>query len=87
LGIARADASLDELLADPSVQVVQVTSPNVTHYEQVMQILAAGRHVVCEKPLAMTSAQSAEMVALAPRPGLNLRRHPTRYPSPTDRHG
>jgi predicted dehydrogenase len=65
LGIGRAYASLDELLADPAVQVVHVTSPNVAHYPQVKAILAAGKHVICEKPLAMTSAQSAEMVALA----------------------
>jgi predicted dehydrogenase len=65
LGVPRAYGSLDELLADPAVQVVHVTSPNVAHFEQVMRILAAGRHVVCEKPLAMTSAQSAEMVARA----------------------
>jgi predicted dehydrogenase len=65
LGVARAYLSLDELLADPAVQVVHVTSPNVAHYDQVRRILAAGRHVLCEKPLAMTAAQSAEMVAMA----------------------
>ena len=65
LGIGRAYASLAELLADNSVQVVHVTSPNVAHYDQVKAILAAGKHVICEKPLAMTSAQSAEMVAAA----------------------
>ena len=65
LGVARAYASLEDLLADPAVQVVHVTSPNLLHYPQVKQILAAGRHVICEKPLAMTSAQSGEMVALA----------------------
>ena len=65
LGVARGYRSLAELLEDPSVDVVHVTSPNVAHFEQVMQNLAAGRHVVCEKPLAMTSAQSAEMVAAA----------------------
>ena len=65
LGVPRAYASLEELLADPAVQVVHVTSPNVAHYPQVKQILGAAKHVVCEKPLAMTSAQSAEMLALA----------------------
>ena len=65
LGVGRAYPSLDEALTDTAVQVVHVTSPNVAHYAQVRQILAAGRHVVCEKPLAMTAAQSAEMVALA----------------------
>jgi len=69
LGVPRAYGSLDELLADPAVQVVHVTSPNVAHHEQVLQILAAGRHVICEKPLAMTSAQSAEMLAAAEASG------------------
>jgi predicted dehydrogenase len=65
LGVAKAYGSLDELLADPAVQVVHVTSPNVAHYGQVKAILSAGKHVICEKPLAMTSAQSAEMLAMA----------------------
>jgi len=65
LGVGQAYSSLEQLLTDPKVQVVHVTSPNKAHYPQVKQILAAGRHVVCEKPLAMTSAQSAEMLAMA----------------------
>ena len=65
LGVGRAYGSIEEVLADPEVQVVHVTSPNEAHFRQVRQILAAGRHVICEKPLAMTSDQSAEMVALA----------------------
>src|SRR5450759_2812541 len=65
LGLPRAYASLAELLADDAVQVVHVTSPNELHHPQVKEILAAGRHVVCEKPLAMTSAESAELVVLA----------------------
>ena len=65
IGVAQAYTSLDELLADGSVDVVHVTSPNHAHYGQVKAILSAGKHVVCEKPLAMTSAQSAEMVELA----------------------
>jgi predicted dehydrogenase len=69
LGVSKAYGSLEELLADPAVQVVHVTSPNVAHYGQVKAILAAGKHVICEKPLAMTSAQSAEMLALAKASG------------------
>lgn len=69
LGVTKAYASLDAVLADPAVQVVHVTSPNALHYPQVKAILAAGKHVVCEKPLAMTSAESAEMVALAKASG------------------
>jgi predicted dehydrogenase len=65
LGVGKAYGSLEELLDDPQVDAVHVTSPNASHYTQVKQILAAGKHVICEKPLAMTSEQSAEMAALA----------------------
>lgn len=65
LGVPLAYATLDDLLADETIDVVHVTSPNHAHYPQVKAILAAGKHVVCEKPLAMTSEQSAEMVELA----------------------
>ena len=70
LGLPRAYASLGELLVDDAVQAVHVTSPNELHYPQVKEILAAGRHVVCEKPLALTSAESRELVDLAGRSGL-----------------
>lgn len=69
IGVAGAYGTLDDLLADDSVDVVHVTSPNHAHYGQVKAILAAGKHVVCEKPLAMTSAQSAEMVEIAAASG------------------
>ncbi len=69
LGLPRAYASLDEVLADPTVEVVHVTSPNALHYPQVQAILAAGRHVICEKPLAVTSAESADLVRLARESG------------------
>jgi predicted dehydrogenase len=69
LGVSRAYASLDDVLADPRVQVVHVTSPNIVHFPQVMQILAAGKNVICEKPLAMTAAQSEQMVKAAKASG------------------
>ncbi len=69
LGIGHAYVSLQEMINDPRVQVVHVTSPNFAHYEQVKTILSAGKHVICEKPLAMTSAQSAEMLTLAQASG------------------
>ena len=82
LGLPRAYATLEELLSDAAVRVVHVTSPNELHHPQVTRILAAGRHVVCEKPLAMTSKESAELVGLAAAAGLvnavnfNLRFYP-----------
>ena len=69
LGVARAYASLEEILDDPAVEVVHVTSPNHLHVPQTRQILAAGRHVVCEKPLAMKASESAELVQLAAAAG------------------
>ncbi len=69
-GVAQSYDDLDALLSDDAVDVVHVTSPNYAHYDQVKAVLAAGKHVICEKPLAMTASQSAEMVALARASGL-----------------
>jgi predicted dehydrogenase len=69
-GIAPVYESFEGLLADEEVDVVHLTTPNHLHYPQVKQTLAAGKHVVCEKPLALTSAESAELVDLAERSGL-----------------
>lgn len=82
LGVPHAYADLDELLADERVRVVHITSPNEFHHSQVKAALAAGRHVVCEKPLAVSSAESAELVRLASERGVvaavnfNLRFYP-----------
>ncbi|TME13154.1 MAG: Gfo/Idh/MocA family oxidoreductase [Chloroflexi bacterium] len=82
LDVPRGYASLDDLLGDPAVRVVHVTSPNQLHHRQAKAILAAGRHVVCEKPLTMTSAESADLLAAATASGLvaavnfNLRFYP-----------
>jgi predicted dehydrogenase len=70
LGVGHAYPSLDAVLDDPSVDVVHITSPNHLHVAQARQILAAGRHVVCEKPLAMTAGESAELVEVAAKSGL-----------------
>ena len=67
LKVPTAYSDLDQLLADPAVTVVHVTSPNQFHFQQVKRCLAAGRHVVCEKPLTMTSAESAQLAEIAAR--------------------
>ena len=69
-GIAPAYPSYEAMLADDTVSAVHLTTPNDLHYEQAKQALAAGKHVVCEKPLAMTSKESEELVELAERSGL-----------------
>ncbi len=70
LNVPRAYPDLDALLADPEVDVVHVTSPNDLHASQTLAILDAGKHIVCEKPLAMTAAESAALVARAAETGL-----------------
>lgn len=65
LGAARAYTSLDELLADDQVDVVHVTTPNALHADQAAAVLAAGKDVVCEKPLATTVADAERLVAVA----------------------
>ena len=70
LGLPPAYESLQAVLDDPRVDVVHITSPNHLHHEQAKAVLQAGKHVVCEKPLAMTSQQSEELVHLAGSTGL-----------------
>jgi len=65
LGSLHPYDSFDQLLNDDRVQVVHIASPNRYHFEQCRQALLAGRHVVCEKPLAMTSFETNELVRLA----------------------
>jgi predicted dehydrogenase len=70
LGLPAAYESFEAMLADPRVDVVHITSPNHLHFPQAAAALAAGKHVVCEKPLAMTSAETGELVRLAQASGL-----------------
>jgi predicted dehydrogenase len=65
LGISRAYDTFDNLLSDATVQVVHILTPNRWHFEMSRQSLLAGKHVMCEKPLAMTAAESAALVKLA----------------------
>jgi predicted dehydrogenase len=69
-GLAPVSGSYEQLLADDDVDVVHLTTPNHLHHAQVKQALAAGKHVVCEKPLALHSEQSAELVQLAAESGV-----------------
>src|SRR5512134_30627 len=65
LGIPRIYGSLDEMLADPEIDVVHLATPNHLHHPHAKAALLAGKHVVCEKPLAMTAAESVELLQLA----------------------
>ncbi len=65
LGIPKAYGSLEALLADADIDVVHIAAPNVLHYPFAKAALQAGKHVICEKPLAMNAQESAELVRLA----------------------
>jgi predicted dehydrogenase len=62
--------SLEALLVDPAIQVVHITTPNHLHYDQVRAVIDAGKHVVCEKPLAVSVAEGEDLVARASAAGV-----------------
>jgi predicted dehydrogenase len=82
MGIPRVYESYQALLADPDIDVVHLATPNVLHHPFAKAALLAGKHVVCEKPLAMTTLESAELVKLAAVTGrvnvvnFNIRMYP-----------
>jgi predicted dehydrogenase len=70
-GIAEVFGDYDyaAMLRSPNVDVVHITSPNKVHVEQSLAALAAGKHVVCEKPLGMKSGETAKVVAAVKKKG------------------
>jgi 1,5-anhydro-D-fructose reductase (1,5-anhydro-D-mannitol-forming) len=60
-GLEKAYASLDELLADPEIDAVYISTTNELHAEQTIAAAAAGKHVLCEKPLAVTLPDALRM--------------------------
>ena len=71
-GIARVHDSYEELLADPEVDAVYVPLVNSLHRDWTLRALVAGKHVLCEKPLALSAAEAEEMAAAAERAGRKL---------------
>ena len=61
----RTCRSLEELLADPAVELVIVNTPNYTHYDYTKQALIAGKHVIVEKPFTVTEKEADELIAVA----------------------
>ncbi|MBQ0026812.1 MAG: Gfo/Idh/MocA family oxidoreductase [Lachnospiraceae bacterium] len=71
-GIEKVYATVEELAADPEIDVVYIATINPAHYEIAKTCLNAGKHVYCEKPFVMYKAQAEELVALARSKGLLL---------------
>jgi predicted dehydrogenase len=70
LGIERAYDSLDALLADDTIDVVHVCTPNALHAEQALAVINAGKHVVCEKPLGISGDESQNLADAAAAAGV-----------------
>jgi predicted dehydrogenase len=80
LYVDKVSQDYHTLLQDPAIDAVHVCTPNALHFPIVKAALAAGKHVVCEKPLAMSVAEAEEMVRLASAAKLrNCTFHNLRY--------
>ena len=82
LGIPKAYGDYRDLLADPEIDVVHICLPNNMHFSVAKEAMAMGKHVVCEKPLAMNVEEGKQLVELAAKSGkvcamhLNCRAYP-----------
>jgi predicted dehydrogenase len=72
LGIPTSYGSYEELLADPSIEAVYIPLPNHLHAEWAIAAAEAGKHILCEKPMATTSTDATRMIEAAERADVKL---------------
>ena len=70
LGIPKAYGSYEELLADPAIDAIYNPLPNHMHVPWSIRAAEAGKHVLCEKPIALTAAETRELIAVRDRTGV-----------------
>src|ERR1700739_3097419 len=70
LGVSHATSDWRSLVADPEIDVVNITAPNALHKEMALAAIAAGKHVYCEKPLAPLASDAREMAESAEAAGV-----------------
>jgi len=68
-GVAQCYSSLDELLADPSVDAIEILTPQLLHEEMVIKSLEAGKHVSVQKPMTTSLKSADRMLAAAKKSG------------------
>ena len=68
-GIPYACTSEDDLIQNPDVDVIDICTPNLYHFETLKKAIAAGKHVLCEKPLCISHAQAKELMAIPKKEG------------------
>jgi predicted dehydrogenase len=80
IGVERATGDYRELLADSAIDAVHILTPNALHHPMCKAALQAGKHVLCEKPFTVTTAEARELAELASKSGLaNCIEHNLRY--------
>ena len=80
MNVPHSTGDYHEILADPTIDAVHIVTPNVLHFPMAKAALEAGKSVLCEKPLTLTSAEGKKLVDLAARKGLaNAVNHNLRY--------
>lgn len=68
--IPKCCDTVEELVSDPEVDIVYLATPHIVHYEHTAKALRAGKHVLCEKPMAMSQRETADLVKLAREKGV-----------------
>lgn len=63
--LGYATVNEDDIINDPDIDVIDISTPNIYHFETAKKAISAGKHVLCEKPLAVTAEQALELDALA----------------------